>query len=175
MVNSIWAIFNHMISDSTVPLEQQHSRCPKSDDTWCKFWSDRDAYTKSNRLAEVFRKELKPIFTFLTNDELLKRCLKGHTQNQNESLNRVLWSKCLKTKFSGRRKVLFAACETTSIFNTGASSKLLILRKMGIKSGVNTFKACEKEDQERIKNATHKISITTRRYRRKRRAEKKAI
>jgi hypothetical protein len=67
-------------------LEIQHDLCPKKD-TWCKFWGDKENYSKKNRLPHVVRELLKPIFTDLTKDELLKRCLLGHTQNQNEALN----------------------------------------------------------------------------------------
>jgi len=37
MTQSIWAIYKHMIVDSGKSLEEQHSLCPKSEDTWCKF------------------------------------------------------------------------------------------------------------------------------------------
>ena len=43
------------------------------------------------------------------------------TQNQNESINGVLWSKCPKTKFCGKIKVLLAVSETVMYFNTGAA------------------------------------------------------
>ena len=66
---------------------------------------------KTNRLPLVFEEELKTMFQRLTNDELLKRCMMGLTQNQNESINIVLWSICLKTKFCGIKKVLLAAAE----------------------------------------------------------------
>ena len=50
---------------------------------WCKFWNPKTIYNDSKRLPSVFIKELKPIFERLSGDDLLKRCLKGHTQNQN--------------------------------------------------------------------------------------------
>jgi hypothetical protein len=76
--------------------------CPKSSDTWCKYWKDQNEktslYNEDNRLPQVFKKELEPIFTRLSNHDLLTRCLKGMTQNQNEAANGVLWSKCPKTR-----------------------------------------------------------------------------
>ena len=53
-------------------------------DGWCKVWSANDG----KRLQIVFVQELKPIFEKLTNDELLKSL----TQNQNESVNGVLYT-----------------------------------------------------------------------------------
>ena len=46
----------------------------------------------SKRLPCVFVDALKPIFTRLTNEDILQRCLKGFTQNQNESLNGTVWN-----------------------------------------------------------------------------------
>ena len=71
--------------------------------------------------------QLDPIFTRLSKDELLSRCLKGMTQNQNESANGVLWFKCPKTKFCGARRVRIAVCETIAAFNTGAASKAVVM------------------------------------------------
>ena len=61
-------------------------------------------YNEDNRLPEVFMAELDPIFQRLSKDDLLNRCLKGITQNQNEAANGILWSKCPKTKFCGARR-----------------------------------------------------------------------
>ena len=49
--------------------------------------------------------ELSPIFDRLSNEDLLKRCLLGLTQNQNESLNGTLWTLIPKTLFLGKRQV----------------------------------------------------------------------
>ena len=76
MKNSIWAIFGHMICDDTQSLDEQHNLCPKDNESWCKYWRDRETYNESNRLPSVFVWELKPLFQDLTNETLLNRCLK---------------------------------------------------------------------------------------------------
>ena len=128
---SIKAIQHHMVKNDKISLEQQHQHCPKSADTWCKYWKDKadgtSLYDEDNRLPEVFMEQLDPIFTRLSKDELLSRCLKGMTQNQNESANGVLWFKCPKTKFCGARRVRIAVCETIAAFNTGAASKAVVM------------------------------------------------
>ena len=91
MKDSIWPIFSHMISHDSDSLDDQHKFCPKGDDSWCKYWSDRENYSEKNRLPAVFADLLKPVFVDLTKDELLKRCLLGLTQNQNKALNNILW------------------------------------------------------------------------------------
>ena len=131
MKKSIWAIFNHIIKDDTKSMEEQHCDCPQTADTWCKFWHDKfhgsKTYDGANRLPGVFLEELKPIFMRLSDDVLLKRCLLGLTQNQNEAINGVLWANCPKTKFCGARKVELVVCETICKFNTAATSRLSIL------------------------------------------------
>ena len=131
MQTSISAILNHMVKSEKVSLKQQHKHCPKTKNTWCKFWKDKQdktqLYSEDNRLPEVFMKELQPTFTRLSNDGLLNRCLQGMTQNQNEAANGMLWSRCPKTRFCGARHVRIAVCETVAVFNTGSGSKAVIM------------------------------------------------
>ena len=166
-----------MICDDC-PLEEQHSRCPK-ENTWCKYWEDVANGTniycpKTNRLPSVFKEELQPIFKRLTNDEPFNQCLMGLTQNQNESINNVLWSICPKTKFCGDKKVLLAAAEAICRFNTGAASRALLLESVRIKPGCKMLNALREEDDTRIYHATQKTNVDTHLKRRKRRADKKS-
>ncbi|CAB3990356.1 Hypothetical predicted protein [Paramuricea clavata] len=164
-------------SEREVDDEKQHEYCPKSGDTWCKYWKDKNdgtnLYNEDNRLSEVFMDELDPIFTRLSKDDLLIRCLKGITQNQNEAANGVLWSKCAKTKFCGARRVRIAACETIAAFNTGAASKAVALDLCGVTPGVHTMKALKRQDDVRLKNAAKKVSEKYRKKRQKLRSAKK--
>ena len=118
--------------------------------------------------------ELAPIFARLSKDNLLSRCLKGITQNQNEAINGMLWSKCPKTKFCGARNVTIAVCETIALFNTGAASKAKVMDIFGITPGTNTMKALRLQDQSRIKAASKKVSEKYQRQRQKLRAQKKS-
>lgn len=132
MKNSVWAIYHHMIKDDSCSLEEQHKLCPKGEGTWCKFWKAPEEYKEDNHLPCVFIDELKPIFIRLTNDDLLKRCLQGQTQNRNESINGQLWSRCPKSRYCGKRRVVIAVCETVGVLNTGAASKASLLESCGI-------------------------------------------
>ena len=174
MKTSIWAIYYHMIKDESSSLEEQHKLCAKGEDTWCKFWKDQASNKEDNRLPSVFIEELKPIFTRLTNDELLKRCLKGETQNRNESVNGQLWSRCPKSKFCGKRRVVIAVCETVGVFNTGAANKANLMNSCGISHGRNMLKALRKEDKERIVFASHKVSSKYRKRRQEIRSKRKS-
>ena len=174
MVKAIWAILKHMVRNDSETLDQQHSCCPKSSTTWCKFWQQDGEYCDNKRLPSVFYDELRPLFARLSEDKLLERCLMGLTQNQNEAVNNLLWSKCPKTKFCGRRNVETAVCETICHFNSGVGTKAIVVKELGCDPGENMISGLKKIDEERVKNATSKISEKYRRERRKRRAEKKS-
>ena len=85
-----------------------------------KSMKSRDNYDNEKRLPTVFYDLLEPIFQRLSKNDLLNRCLHGMTQNQNESVNGLLWGRCLKTKFCGSQKVELAVSETVCEFNTGS-------------------------------------------------------
>lgn len=161
-----------MIDNPNRSIEEQHKFCPKGEDSWYKVWSDRENYKPNNRLPLVFLAELKPMFKSLLNDSLLSRCLLGLTQNQNEALNGVLWSKCPKTKFAGHCKVELAVCDAVNCFNTGAGSKLDLLQMCWVSPGENLIHAAEMEDTSWIKFAEIKISEAARVRRQKKRQEK---
>ena len=178
MKTSIWAIYHHMIKDDTLSLEEQHKLCPKGKDSWCKFWKDKEnntaTYNDDKRLPHVFLHELKPIFTRLSKDDLLGRCLKGLTQNQNESVNGQVWSRCPKSRYCGKRRVVIAVCETVGVFNTGAASKATLMQSCGVAPGKNMLQALRKEDHERIVFAAHKVSTRYRKQRQELRSKKKS-
>ena len=75
MESSILAIFKHMIRD------EQPKLCPKN--SCCVYWSKRGSHNDDKRFSSSFLDVLKPIFKNLTKTELLNRCLKGLTKNQN--------------------------------------------------------------------------------------------
>ena len=104
-------------------------------------------------------KEMDPIFERLSDDSLLTRCLQRLTQNQNESVNAQLWSRCSKTTFVGVRRVRIAVCETVTVFNTGAANKAVIMDLCGVNPGQNMLKALRDQDKRRIKSAGQKVSL----------------
>ena len=178
MKKSAWAIFYHVINDDRCSMEEQHRYCPQENDTWYKFWYDKchntTLYKGDNRLPFVFRYELNPIFERLSDEKPLGRCLRGLTQNQNESLNGDLWAHCPKNKFCGFRRIELAVCQTICKFNTGAASRLPILEAVGVKPGFNMLAAFRREDNIRVKNADYKCSMKSRIDSRKRRRERKS-
>ena len=127
---SIWAVFKHLIRNDDESLESQYSCCPNSSDTWCKFWQlkliGNVSYNGSNRLPYVFLKELELIFTRLTDHSLFSRCLMRLTQNQNESINAILWKDCPKIWSCGKRRSKIDIFNNIIEFNLGATTKDIV-------------------------------------------------
>ena len=69
-----------------------------------RYQSDKvtgqSTYKPGSGLPLSVIKHLKPIYSELSNDDLLKKCLHGKTQNQNESLNLLFGSGYLKPPMS---------------------------------------------------------------------------
>ena len=163
IINAVWAIFYHMIlGPSYESVAAQHSYCPDGKDSWCKYKKDTffgtNTYDRTKCLPFVFRGELKPIFDRLSSQELLKSCSKGLTQNQNESLNSVLWTKCSKRVFVGKDRFTIAVCEAITQFNDGARSTQSLFEKLKISCGLNTAKALNFTNKKRLQNSRLKVS-----------------
>ena len=115
---------------------------------------------------------MKPTFDRLSDDKLLKRCLSGFTQNQNESINSVLWSRCPKSKFCGVVKVKLAVAETVCQFNTGMDTFVSLHKAMETNVSKTAINTLRKLDKIRVQNAARKILANARLTRRKARAKK---
>jgi hypothetical protein len=72
----------------------RHDKCPAEADNWCQYrkceaTGKRETYDHPPPLHPDIEKHLIPIYTDLSNEDLLTRCLGGHTQNANESFNHL--------------------------------------------------------------------------------------
>ena len=98
----ILATLSHITSTDENP---DHALCPVGEKSWCFFQQDiaHDRQTRPHKNMKVklsvpddVKRHIKEIYESLTTEELLKRCLKGWTQNLNESFNAKIWKKCPK-------------------------------------------------------------------------------
>jgi hypothetical protein len=69
---------------------------------------------------------------------MLSKCLCGKTQNANESFNGMIWNRCPKETYIGRKNLQFGVMDAICHFNLGNTVDLDILKKMGITSGKAT-------------------------------------
>lgn len=96
MKQAIWTIYFHKLSTDEKP---QHQLCPKGTDSWCGYQKSlvtKEVYNHINSLPEPVLLKIKSIFRDLSDDDLLRKCLLGHTQYPNESFNHVIWSRIPK-------------------------------------------------------------------------------
>ena len=81
----------------------RHRFCPQSRDTGCKWQYDKlkgtNTYKSHISIPKWIHNILKPIFMDLPSDTLLRKCLHDKTQNINECLNCIVWTRCPKNSF----------------------------------------------------------------------------
>lgn len=155
MRTAIWALYFHVMSTDQNPT---HQLCPKEDTTWCKYNAAKSkgeeyAHKKHFHLPEKIMTFIKPLFRDLSKPELLEKCLKGRTQNVNESFNNVVWSYVPKKVFVQLPTLKFGVYEAVTNFNDGNIGKCKVMQQIGIRPGANFVKIMKMLDERRIKAA----------------------
>lgn len=103
----------------------------------------------------------------------MERCVGGFTQNNNESLNQLIWKVTPKILPAGSKIVDIAALVAACTFNEGTSALLLIMHGMDIKLGRNSHDYARKADENRVCAAEKKFAGETREARIRHRQEQK--
>ena len=177
MQTAVKAILYHSVHNEN--REEQHEYCPKGKDSWCKFQKDKasgtDTYTTQKCLPAKFLHKLKPTFDDLSSTDLLSRCLEGYTQNANESLHGMIWSRCPKAKSFGMQQVQFAVSSAICEFNSGSKFHTSLLESMDISPGTYTKLFCEQLDRQRIYHAKRKGGDKFKKRRKQLRKQRKGI
>ena len=65
----------------------------------------------------------------------------------------LLWSKCPKHKFHGRKTVEIAVTSAIINYNSGATGKYQLMHAINIPSGSHSVTHSTKKDKKRLKNA----------------------
>ena len=121
------AILHHSVQSKD--LKKQHRFCPPGPDSWCKWQQDQalgtSMYKGDDCLPEVFLELLKPTFLTLSDSQW---CVRGATQNNNESINSLVWARCPKHKNHGVKVVCAAAASAICQFRSGASSREKVMQ-----------------------------------------------
>ena len=75
---------------------------------------------------------------------MLKKCLHGKTQNQNESYNALIWQRAPKSIYIyiSTKKIRFAVYDAMAVFNHGRQGLLKVLKNVGINPGYYTAELC---------------------------------
>ena len=132
MKKSVAALIRHYSENDDD--EACHKYCPIAKDSWCKFQGDKLNGTKIYKntintpatISDIF----KPIFSAedLGADKLLERCLDGETQNVNESLHNVIWTRCPKSVNAGRSTHEIAVASAVLYFNDRGQGILEVVK-----------------------------------------------
>jgi len=108
--------------------ELRYMMYPRTADSWCKFQADQingtNTYVDKPGIPNVISEEIRPVFISLSDDDLLKRCLHGKTQNANESINGMIWKRCPKDVFVSKETIEMAVASAVIGFNEGAKGML---------------------------------------------------
>lgn len=136
MRTAVWATFCHLQSSNDIPT---HGLCPVCEDSWCKFQRTKakgEHYDHNDHfhLPKIIMTEIKPIFEDLAKTDLLRKCLHGGTQNQNESLNNIIWSRIPKSTIVLRKTLELGVYEAIACFNKGNIVRCEVLKKLRLQS-----------------------------------------
>lgn len=155
MRNAVFATLFHCISTDDEP---HHYQCPQGENSWC-FYNKAIALGEtpgnhtemiSTPLNKDVAEKILPIYKRLGDENLLSRCLKGKTQNANESLHSVIWRKCPKTSFLHLKRVMIGVGIAIIDFNYGYRGIENILQNMKVEPGSETRNSIEANDKKRM-------------------------
>ncbi|XP_076549216.1 uncharacterized protein LOC143306722 [Osmia lignaria lignaria] len=173
MKNAIMATYYHLCSTNENP---RHEHCPTGEESWCK-WKKAEALGSTDNLNHPLplhpdvQKHILPIFEELSNEDLLHRCLGGHTQNANESFNSTVWRLAPKHLHSGLKILEIASFIAAGMFNEGYFSILKIMQELNLTIGKQAMDYAEKSNQRRIQRQERRSSLSTKKARKARREQ----
>ena len=139
----------------------------------CGFQRDKRNYKHGPGLPLPVIAKVRPVYQRLSEDSLLEKCLHGKTQNQNESVNGMVWQLIPKEVFVGRELLEMGLYDAISHFNIGTRAVLLLLEALNINPGKYTEDGCKSLDQDRILGAEYKETEVRKRRRKVLRGQKK--
>jgi hypothetical protein len=160
MKEAIQASLRHCIASKRRNL---HMSCPAGADSWCRFQQDRakgtSLYKPGPGLPDEIIRLVKPI--------------DGKTQNQNESLNGMIWNRLPKEVFIGSEVLKLGVYDAVAHFNIGSQAALNVLELRGIDPGTFCHAELEQQDHERVDKAEFKAQEENKKKRKIRRERKK--
>ncbi|GFV08040.1 uncharacterized protein TNCV_1046691 [Trichonephila clavipes] len=173
MRKAVWAVYFHIRSSDEEPL---HSFCPVGLNSWCKYQNQVvegsvETFRHSNKLPVAVMDAIKPVFNDLSQPKLLQKCLGGKTQNNNESINSLIWKLCPKTLGCGRKIVDISTNEAIVIFNDGNQGRLKIMQSLGLTVGQFAHKFVTLVDIKRIQTAEVHFNLRTKEVRQAKRMQ----
>lgn len=155
MKSNIYATLYHCSSTDDEP---RHIKCPTGEESWC-FYNRAIAKGENpgkhgdcihTPINKNVLKAVIPLYSRLAHESLLGRCVEGRTQNSNESIHNIIWSKCPKTTFLHRHRIELAVRKAVAEYNSGLYCTVVRLQKeSGLSPGRNTIDIARRRDERR--------------------------
>ena len=171
MKKAVYAILFHFTDLPDANIRHQFS--PHTKDSWCKYWDlHKKDYKPKSCIPEWIKGLIYPIIKNLQSDELLSKCLHGATQNANEALNALIWSRVPKRTFVGKSTLEMGTYSAVLCYNDGAKGVLDVLSQFEL-HGICTEKSASLRNQDRVNRMMRKSSDYGKQRRKKLRTIKK--
>ncbi|XP_074102194.1 uncharacterized protein LOC141529520 [Cotesia typhae] len=177
MKNAVLATYYH---NSSTDEDPQHTYCPPGAESWCAWRKAASEGTEEEfehdnvPLCDEVLKVIRPIYDSLSSNELLTRCLGSETQNNNESLNSLIWTFAPKHIHSGSQVIEIATFIAVCIFNDGFFPILKMMTLMGMQIGPETHSFAVRRDNARIERSEIRTSNASKEARTARLEERNA-
>ena len=120
MKKAIWRIWFHYADD--------HRYCKD------RFPMKSGEGPSETSLPKFVCQQIKPVFENLSCDELLKNICHGG-KNANESFHQLIWLRCPKSGFVGRKRLELAVTDAVIVYNEGEHCRLTIFEALGLSAG----------------------------------------
>ena len=151
---NIFASLHHSVANKD-PAEQ-HKYCLDDSVEWCSYKkqlndpqaTNQKKKKETKKLPESFLPHMLPLYKRLSDESILKRCVGGLTQNQNESFNASVWKRCPKERYFGTATVKHAVAMSVLTWNVGRQGQVQVFDKLEIPVNVFTKKALLVKDKK---------------------------
>ena len=97
------------------------------------------------------------MFEAVSADSLLLKRTHGGTQNSKESFHHLIWNRCLKAVFVGRKRLEAAVYDAAIVYNEGEMGRLRIFSSLGLLEGAFMKVAFHAIDQKRVRSAEKQV------------------
>ena len=131
MASDVKAGLYHLASSAENP---QPHLCPKGKDSWCDWQKDAANKTKlyehKKGLPKAVVDIIQPIYDSQADHTLFSRCFNSYTRNPNDSLNNLVWKRCPKKIYQGKKVVELCIASAEAAYNDGLSSVARVLERL---------------------------------------------
>ncbi|GFX35753.1 uncharacterized protein TNCV_745461 [Trichonephila clavipes] len=154
MQKAVIAAFYYFCSGKSNPM---HGQCSLGSESWCAYQRAQSAgkvfYDKNAGLPKSIINKIKPTYFHLCDQNLLRKCHHGKTQNANEAFNEGLWNVVPKEIFVELQTFSLVSYIAVIYFNKGFTRLLSVLEALDIKIGAYTLRGYAAIDQTRIEDS----------------------